>query len=651
MSNRKLRIPDVLYREISFERAAIKEEDRTLELSFSSEYPVERWYGTEILDHGKGSVEMERMESGTAPLLFNHRADMQIGVCMEAKLDGKTLRAKVKFSRSQLGEEKFQDVRDGILKTVSIGYRVKDMVLESEKGDHCTYRVTRWEPYELTMTPIPADPTVGVGRNGEDSQTREILIPEKESVATGPEKAEKRAMNLGSQTRKPLLDKADEGSGGGSGVDVVAERKGATDVERKRVKDILDLAQHFRDKGLAGRKIETGTLAADCMHDGSTVEEFQNKVVRGNFPEVKPNETAVGEIGMSNKEKKQFSLTRCIVRLANKLPIDGLEKEASEAHAKLLGRDLDSALSFYIPQDVWRGPAFPNHTKNEQLRALFAGIYQGAGALIGTDFLASSLIELLRNEMFVVELGARTLSGLKGNVQIPRQTGAATATWQAEDSTHTRSQQAVGQLNLVPHKLMASTAYTLQLLNQGGIDVEAFVRQDLMSVIALERDRAAINGSGVSGEPRGILAYPTSGTDALSTPVTLASAESLTYAKALEFETNVSLNNAARGKLAYLTSIRSRSNAKTLAEIQSTNSNPVWKNNMVNGYPARATNQMPTATGVLFGNWDDLILADWADTSILVDPYSLSLQSQISVVMQLYCDQGLRHTASFAKGV
>jgi HK97 family phage major capsid protein len=299
---------------------------------------------------------------------------------------------------------------------------------------------------------------------------------------------------------------------------------------------------------------------------------------------------------------------------------------------------------------VWNGRAGNdfNSERNDQIRALFAGTYSAAGALVGTELMAGALIDLLRNQMFVAQMGARFLSGLTSNVSIPRQTGGATASWLAEDATGTATNQAVGQLNLTPHRLFASTSYTEQLVNQASVDVENFVRQDLMTIIAIERDRAALNGSGVSGEPVGIINL---GPSNLSTQVTLSAAQSMTYANAVQFETNLAVANADRGKLGYMTTPTVRGRAKLVAEISSTNSVPVWKNNEVNGYPARATNQVPTATSVIFGNWDDLILAEWANSSIFVDPYSLSMAGQIRVINRLYCDNGVRHGKSFAISV
>jgi hypothetical protein len=164
-----------------------------------------------------------------------------------------------------------------------------------------------------------------------------------------------------------------------------------------------------------------------------------------------------------------------------------------------------------------------------------------------------------------------------------------------------------------------------------------------MTVLAIEKDRAALKGSGVSGEPLGIY-----GTANKSTSVTLAGANSMTYANAVQFETNVALNNADMGSLGYLTSVQTKANAKLIAEISSTNSNPVWKGDMVNGYTARATNQLTTLPSVIFGNWSDLIIGDWASNEVIVDPYSLSMQGQVRIVMQQLTDVAIRHAKSFS---
>jgi HK97 family phage major capsid protein len=635
MKTINIKVPKELRRAATIESMG----DGNFCMSISSDEPYKRydyWNDKEyyeVLDHSPGGMDDTRLKGGL-PILFNHDRDQHLGRATKHENDGKRCTVSgLIWSESEFAQTKKKDAMSGALPDTSVGYRITGEGKKIGERDGIPILRFKWAPHEASLVTIPADPTVGVGRNLE--QLRSVPF---DVIATDLQK------EIDETEEKPHTRNMSEA------ITVTAEQESAIVAkERARSTAIAELAKHFREKGLGGRKIETGELAEKMIREGKTEQEFRNAVMDGHFDEVKAVETTVQNLGMSDKDKRSYSLVRAIGMLARKQPLDGLEKEASEAHAKLIGREA-SGLEFFLPQDVMRGAAFPRGITGEQLRtmpenvrALFTNVYGAAGALVGTDLLGGSMIELLRNQMAVARMGARTLSGLRGNVSIPRQTGGATASWLAEDSTITATNQTVGQLNLTPHKLGAATAYTQQLLAQASIDVENFVRQDLMTIIAIARDLAAINGSGNSGEPQGIL-----NTGSLSTAVTLSAAQSMTYANAVQFETNVALNNAVQGRLGYITTPTVKNNAKLVAEISAANSIPVWKNEMVNGYPAFATNQVPTATSVIFGNFDDLILADWADTSVIVDPYSLSLQGQIRIVMQMYCDNGIRHTKSFS---
>jgi len=483
----------------------------------------------------------------------------------------------------------------------------------------------KWAIHEASLVTIPADPSVGVGRSLEQFRSLPhsvIAIDLQKGIDEQPEKVQTQTTN-----KKTMAEDTQQ-------IDVIKERNEAVAAERARVNGIRELSKHFREKGLGGRKIDTAICADDCIAQGKTPDEFQKAVVMGHFDEVRAVESNPN-IGMNEKELGRYSIVRAM-RLLSKRggALDGLEKEANDAAEKVLGRQVDGA-GFLIPFDVMR--ASPSQ------RALATNVFSAAGALVGTDLLAGSMIELLRNKMATMRMGARTLSGLVGNVQIPAQTGGATATWLAETATVSESNQTVGQVNLTPHRLSALTAFTNQLLAQSSVDVESFVREDLMKVLAIARDLAAIAGTGVSGQPLGIL-----NTTGLSTSVTFANAQTMLYGDALTFENNVAINNADIGSLGYLTTPTVRKNAKAVAEIAAANSIPVWKDDRVNGFPAFATNQVPTATSVIFGNWNDLILADWAVNEVIVDPYSLSPQGQVRIIMHQLVDNAIRHTKSFS---
>lgn len=165
MKTEKIQI-EKLYRSLSIsEERKIDEDKRTLVMSFSSEEPYQRHFGTEILIHDEKSVDLSRLNNG-APLLKNHNSDEQIGVVEKAWIENKRGMAQVRFSRSARGEEIYQDVKDGICRNVSVGYQVRKMD-RTMNGEDTECRATDWFPLELSIVSVPADATVGIGRNAE----------------------------------------------------------------------------------------------------------------------------------------------------------------------------------------------------------------------------------------------------------------------------------------------------------------------------------------------------------------------------------------------------------------------------------------------------------------------------------------------------
>lgn len=620
-----MKIPRTLYRSVSLERAGINEEERTIELSISSEEPYRRSFGHEILDHSPNSVDMTKIMDG-APLLWNHDPDKHLGTIIDARIQGGKLRVIAKIGENSDAEERWKDIKSGVLKKASVGYHITGMKKEGKGKDDAPIYRCEWQPHEATLTPLPADSTVGIGRAEElcgevdmEPAGEEIIRINAKSGLDEPLKSEnKRVMSEPAVVQEPKIN-------------VVEERNAAVAAERKRVQDITELSRHFASNGLAGRKIDTTEVAEQFVREGKTVEDFQNAVVRGSFKEVVPVETAP-TIGMERKDLAKYSLVRAMNCLASKRPLDGFEKECSEAAAKILRKDTSG---FFIPHDVM---------SQGQERALTTNVFSAAGALVGTNLMAGSMIDLLRNNMVVVAMGARTMSGLQGNIAIPKQTGGATAYWLSEDGTVTTSNATVGQVSMTPHRLAARTAFTLQLLAQSSVDVENFVREDLMKVLALKKDAAALVGTGSAGEPLGITQLPAA---QLSTPVTLANAGTITFAEAVRFETNVANSNALIGSPGFVTTPTVKGGTKVTPKFTNTGF-PVWDNDTVNGYRAVATLQNTATNTVIFGDWSSIVIGDWAGTEVLVDPYTLGAQGQVQIIIQQLTDIICRQPKSFA---
>lgn len=557
----------------------------------------------------------------------------------------------MRFGKSARASEILQDVKDGIRRLVSVGYRIKDMFMEAKEGEVETWRASSWEPLELSIVAVPADASVGIGRTGNTADELPI------NIISNPQQ-----MNIRRETNA-------DGVVGGGGTTTTASTAAQTPpaptaaqtrsisqavLEQEKRKARVEEQERIREINALAEKInhtDVWALAEDATIRGTGLDEFRAQVLESDAYRAKPVNplTESGFIGMSDDEVQQYSLCRAIMRIAEGRPLDGIEREASLAIAKKIKRD---PRGFFIPADVAiRGFAESKGLgKNDrqhvldQVRALTSNVHSAGGALVGTDLMGSSLIELLRNAMFVMQMGARSLTGLVGDVAIPRQTGGATAYWLSQGAALTRTQQVVDQLALTPHRLAGATAYDKQLLAQASTSVEAFVREDLTAVLALEKDRVAINGSGVMGEPKGILRET-----GLSTIVTYGTASQPLFIDIIRHETNLATNNADRGRLGYLVTPAVRGWCKGTPKFASTGT-PIWENDMMNGYPAKATNQVPTATPGIFGRWDDLIVADWDGLDVVVDPFSLSLNGQISVVIQTLTDVGIRHPKSFNYG-
>lgn len=631
-----LSIPQNLFRSATFERESINETERTVEMTVSSEEPYERYWGVEVLDHKTKSLRMDRFKKA-APLLFNHDRNLHLGRIVSSKVaDGKLI-VTAKFSNSQFAKEKWEDVKDGILRETSIGYSIYAMRLESEKDGVDTYRVTDWEPYESSLVTVPADCTVGVGRSAEAENTKEIVLNDVKQVDNKSLTFNKSHM---SEPTAPVTAPT---------INVVHERNEAVANERKRMSEIQDLSLHFAEKGLGGRKVDTSAIAAECIREGRSLADFQSACLRAELPEVKPLQVA-DKLDLSSKEQRTYSLSRVIqTRLAGR-EIDGLEKEC---HDELAKRGIEAPSGVLLPtadllidkRAAMRGASFFGR------RDMTVGVAADGGNLVATELLGGSMIELLRNKMVLKRLGAITLDGLTSNIAIPRHTTAVTEDSVSEQGAPTESTPAVGQLSLSPKRVSGFTDYSRQLLIQGSIDVENFLRMDLMTVMAIKWDYLGINGSGSANQPRGIL--NTSGIGS----VTFGGAA--VWDDMLDFEQDVADANAEAGALAYLTTNAARRKLKAKTKIDSSQySDFIWEkptgfpgalpgDGVINSYLAVATLQV-ASDKMIFGNFRDLIIAGFGAPDLIVDPFTRATEGTNRITINQFGDIGVRHAGSFS---
>lgn len=592
---------------------SLNEEDRTVELSFSSETEVERRFGIEVLGHNRDEVRLERLNSG-APFLLNHDRWDQVGVVVEgsASIVGGKGRCTVKVSRSAKGEETLLDIRDGIKRNCSVYYNVFGMELAGERDGVQIYRVTDWEPTEVSLVSVPADPTVGVGRSADDEEDEDMpgkVNDNEKNKQTSEPVEESRSMPEGSGTPK---------------INVSAVREEARKLEQERVRNLIQLGEHFGQRDLADRYVS----------EGRGVDEF-NKVLLEKLAESRSQGEGVKEssVGMSKGDVESYSFIRAIRALAN--PTDrrvqeaaAFEFECSRAASEKMGRSPEGLV---VPYDVLsRG-------------LLQSGTPAAGGYTIDTTLMTSSFIELLRSKAIALQM-ASPLSGLVGNVDIPGQASGSTGYWVGADEDVQETEPTFNHLTMSPKTVGAYSEITRRLLMQSSLDVEALVRYDLAKALALTIDKAAFYGSGEGEQPLGIVS--TDGINAVD-----FAAENPTYAELVAMESEIAADDADVSGMCYIGNARFRGHCKTTEKFSGTSGATIWeKGDSVNGYAAKITNQMTTGD-VLFGNFSDLIVGMWGGLELTSDPYSHSLKGRLRIVAMQDVDFAVRHVESFCYGV
>ena len=622
----------VFYRSFELDRASANKDARTVELSFSSETPVERYFGSEVLDHSPASVRMERLNSG-APLLLNHDTSEQIGVVESATIDAKTRkgRAVVRFSKSEDGEEIFQDVLDGIRRLVSVGYLIHQKATENKPGGVEVVRVTDWEPYEISLVSIPADNSVGVGRSESNTTNTSNHTTTMSDTATPAAAAETPAASTRSAEITPAPTPA------------APQHRAADDVavETARIDAIRLLGTRAAavniDLGVE-RSIADGTSAATLQ------ERFTSALVARSTPYAPP--AIQGPSRSEQRDLNQFSIARGIQALAARQNLTGIELELhQEGRREALGAGLALRGEFSVPTVALgfgqRDMTATGGTAGDQ-----------GGNTIATTF--GPFIDLLYKKMVLRGLGAQFLTGLTGNFELPKLlTGTAPAKL-TENEASGESSPTTGVLRFTPKRAGRHVEYSKQLIAQSHLAWEPILRNDLATMLALLMELGAINGGGTN-EPTGILNTVGIGSVAGGT-----NGLALTRANAIKLKTAVATADADMGSLGFLTNPAVRGKAQETA-IDAGSGLFLWKDDQDDrfmGYNAGITNQVPgnlvkgssgaACSALVFGNFADLIIAQWGGIDIQVNPYIKDTEGLVRITADCYYDAGVRRAASFA---
>lgn len=606
------------------------EDDRSVEVSFSSEIEVRRWFGVEVLGHGEGEIDLTRLNTGRAPLLKDHRnsVDAKVGSISRAWVaDGKG-RAVLNFSETDEGSAMLARVRSGDLTEISVGYDIERLVLHEEReGEDNIYRATRWSPHEISLVAAPADTSVGVGRSQTDNvrtftfktEKGATMAKENEAAPTGEDLAV-RAANVTAAEEQLKRDRE------------ALENERAADKAKadneKRMTEIREIG--------AAHNMPKDFIENACRAEDITVDRFNGLVLKElgaeRTAEIGARQSAVG---LTDNQIDNFSVVRLLNALINPQDVElrdaaGMELEAcAAAKAKRGGTVKGTAL----PSEVISA------TRYQGQRLVQVGVDADGGATVETAI--GGMIGLLRNAS-VLWARATPLGNMVGNIDLPRMLSSGAAAWLAEHAQSPELTPGWDDVQLRPWTIGGHTVLTRQMLLQSSFDMELLTRQNLVSVIALQTDRKAMYGVGAgSNEPLGV--SNTTGVGA----VNFAGATP-TRAEIISLETAVRTGNAMRGALFYAFN-GAMAGLLQNVPVDAGSGRFVLEGDQVNRRDTAVSEQFASGD-VLFGNGKDAIAATWGQIDILPDPYSLSDRGGVKVSAFATADYAVQHPASFAVG-
>jgi HK97 family phage major capsid protein len=656
----------------------------TLKMSISSDIPYLRydWWDDEeyyeVLDHSDGGMDLSRLKGG-ASLLYNHNRDVLLGLLTNPVIEQGKCNVEAKISKADDVASYRTKIDEGILKDTSIGYTLLDEGECIGAKDGVPIYKFKSAVHEASLVTIPADTTVGIGRQREHKpkgEPHEIRVRMQDSV-DAPEARRQNQNN----SKTTMADSAVQDP---PKIDVVKERGDAV-IEYEKHRDRLEAhAEAIKDrtKKEAPDVLKSWVKGEKKLKPSATEQErenhfsqFQAAYAEAAFKAVEAQVNP--EIGMEKKDRRRFSLCRLMLKAGLGEELDGIEKEACETARKLYtngGNGGNIARSgFTIPEDMTRCNLAEDHDLSSReiasrlhdiqqmqvalgratlSRALTATNFSAGGALVGVELLTGSIIDLLRNNVIMTGLGCTEIGGIVGDIAIPRVSGGATVYWLPEGGAVTESDQTFQQIYFTPHRMGADTAYTKQLLAQASLSVEAFVRDDIAKQMAVEEDRVGFNGLGANGEPLGI--FNTTGVGA---GVTFGG--NATWKSVNAFIFDIENANALLGEVIYVTTPQTKYYLKITPQIAASTF-PIWiwekdpagrtingnRGGIIGDYSAFSTKNVPNNL-VVAGVWSEFVKVRWAGVDVVVDPYSLKKSEQIEITVHQYMDQGVRHPVAF----
>jgi HK97 family phage major capsid protein len=452
----------VAERFFTVKRAAVNAEARTAELSFSSETPVDRWYGREVLSHKPGACRLGRLQSG-APLLVNHDPEDHVGVIDSARIDGGVGRATVRFSRTEDGENALMDVADGIRANVSVGYIIHALELTSSDETGDTYTVTDWEPVEISLASIPADPSVGVGRAFHSPTTRSPAMSDPNQTPAETQEPETPA------TETPELNTGDTRA--------LPQQPAVINPDAAQIRAV---AAHFKLRD----------LGEDQIMLGATLADFRKLIAsRGPTFEAIPVTPQRAEINYPSSGK---------LRAFRPELYAGGRREADE-QAYRAGQWCKAVLFGRSDAQRWcrdYGVRIEAPGIGGIGARTLTGIGTGQSVLVPEE-LVLPIIDL-REQYGIARRLCRVHPMNSDTASVPRVLSGVTAYFVGREAAPTANDPAFDDITLVAKNLAAETRISNDYADDSVINLADYIAQEHALAFATKEDNCLFNGDGTS---------------------------------------------------------------------------------------------------------------------------------------------------------
>jgi HK97 family phage major capsid protein len=626
------------------QRAEGETDDGFVRLAFpvTSETPVERWYGYEVLGHKPEEVDLTRANNGIGVLLaesaWMDHYGRRAGITEKAWIEDGRCWVQAKFGRDEIGQRASGGMTDEILIDVSAGYWPGELTLVEQKADGPnTYRATRWELLEVTIVNgVPADQSVGYGRSERPDEVRAVRVS-----GLQPQPQEERTM---SPEVKPTATRTEEPVTAAPAAGGAAKRK----YEAPEIRAINELC-------------DSNSIPVEkrnqWIDEGLTVFEVSHRILsESKTPagRAQPAAEVVEQLPtMTRKEAERYSIRNAIdldvQRRAGKR-VAGFEIDYDQQARRNLPNSFQDHGGIIVPLSRLS----PDERRERDLeqrwqRTMGTGIASGGAALVTT--VQGELIDAIRARNILQALGARILTDVVGMITWPKVTAEPTFKMMKENpgTGAAKTNPQYGWILSGPKMGIGNVAIPRQLIASTSHDVEADVERRLAIGYAAVMDKMGWHGKGTDMEPTGLFN--------LADIQPLAMGGAPTFAKLVKMIGMVP--DGTPGTIAYATTRLMA--AQLAATLKVANSGVFcWEGALedgrVAGYRAASSDQISKTLGggsdhgLIAGPFDSCLFPMWGGLELVTDAITLADQGGIRVIAYGMFDFVCEYPEAFVSG-